>query len=552
MWEKIQEETMSKNKNSLSRRDVLKLLGYGSLAAMTPVEIFLENLIQGILAKGFANETKEFSKKYVLIQEYAAPPRWSFDLFLNPYEPDSIVMANGSVKTQYSGSNRYTNAIYKTHKVKGINAPIIWTQNVGSGSSGSRKFSDLMNNMIVLQGMDSLNPGHFPAAELMNRPLTNESIDGVLADQSNLPFSCLQFRPVNLNFKSKKGLSQKSYPSLTNVENLIAQAFEVNYSSLEKKYHNEINDAVKKLNRRIANHKMGGQALEYSLDSAESLIASEIRKIKTEIPTLEAKYQNVIDNTVSLSANLPGFSDKPIGKTGSRNGDNNYRLTRNNRIVNDSDMRNILPTVTHPNMAKSYALLEYVLVNNLTSNASIRATEIQARINGSNRAIAFDQHRTGVMNSILFNTMYYRSMGALNLELIDALKKTPFNNGNMFDHTVIRQGGEFGRHPRTDGTGSDHSPWSNNCTLFSGMIDGPLILGDIHKDGRDRGYRTGSFGVGSKLKYGLHATTGHVISSLATLLDVESPSPNNPSLLTKSANGKVVQNTSYIDKTKVV
>lgn len=527
-------------------------MGLGSLVAMTPVEIFLENLIQGILAKAMANESTKFSKKYVLIQEFAAPPRWSYDLFLNPYEPDSVVMPNGSVKTEYGGGSRYTNAIYKTHPVKGINAPVIWTQNVGTGTSGSRPFSDLMDNMIVLQGMDALNPGHNPAAELMNRPLTNESIDGVLADQSNLPFSSLQFRPVDLNFKSKKGLSSKVYSSLTNVENLIAEAFEVDYSNLEKRYHNEINYAVKKLNRRIAHHKMGGKGLEYSLDSAESLIASEISKIKTEVPSLEAKYQAVIDQTVALAANLPGISDKPIGKTGNRDGDLDYRLIRGDRIVNEADMRTIISTITHPNMAKSYALLEYVLVNNLSSNVSIRSTEIVARIAGGNRAIAFDQHRTGVMNSVLFNTMYYRSTGALNLELIDALKKTPYNNGNMFDHTVIRQGGEFGRHPRDDGSGTDHSPWSNNCTIFSGMIDGPHILGDIHKNGSDRGYRVGSYGVGAKLKYGLHATTGHVVSSLATMLDVDSPSPNNPSLLQKDSSGKIVANTAYIDKTKVV
>lgn len=544
---------MSKNNsNNLSRRELLKLLGLGGVAALSPIDIFFENLANGILARAYADAAPEaaLTNKYIFLQEPGAPPRWAYDLFLRPY--GGQVVPNGSVKTEYSGGQVYNEAIYRTYNVKGIQAPVIWTQNVARGGGGNRSFSDLMDHMIVLQGIDALNPGHGPAQALMNRPLTSFSIDGFLADVSDLPFAGFDFGTNNIDFKSQKGYGKKSYSgSMNNVEDNISRAFEVDASSIDRKYHNEINRAIAKINDESARRRMGGLALNLNLESAQSLMGAEIERIKTAVPTLEAKYQSVIDRTLASSQNLRGINDKAIGVApSSRN--NRYNFTTNLR-ANNADLRTLLHSGTQiSGIAKRFALLEYVITQNLTANAGLATFAPTFNVNGTNRRITVDQHNTGVMVAVLCNTIHYRCQGALILTLIDALKATPFKNGTMFDHSVIRHGGEFSRSPRNDGTGTDHAPDSSNDTIYSGMIDGPKILGQIKVEGRPgNSVRGGSYGTAGQLKHGVTANTGHVVSSLATMLGLPSPSPNNPSLLVKK-DGKIEPNTAYIDKTEVV
>ena len=537
---------MSKNEsNNLSRRKMLKLLGLGGVAALSPIDIFFENLANGILARAYADGTHDavFTNKYIFLQEPGAPPRWAYDLFLQPY--GGQVFPNGSVKTEYSRGQVYDQAIYKTYNVKGIQAPVIWTQDVARVESGNRAFSDLMDHMIVLQGIDALNPGHGPARTLMNRPLTEFSLDGLLADESLLPFSGFDFGVFNIDFKSQKGYSKKFYTGkMDDVENSISKAFEVDASRIDKKYHNEINRAIATINDESTHRKMGGLTLNLNVEKAQSLMGSEIERIKKTVPLLEAKYQSVIDRTLSSSKNLPGINDRAIGVAPDSR-DFTYNFNGGKR-VNNVDLRTLLSGAHIDGIAKRFALLEYVITQNLTANAGLATYLPNFNFNGKSVTLRADQHNVGVMVSVLCNTIHYRCQGALILTLIDALKATPFKGSTMFDHSVIRHGGEFSRLPRTNGSGSDHAPESSNDTIYSGMIDGPKVLGQIRATRKD-----GSYGRAGQLKNGVTATTVHVISSLAKMLGIKSPSPNTPSLLIKK-NGKIEANTAYIDKTKVV
>lgn len=537
-----------------SRRELLKLIGAGAAVASSPMELFLEQLVPSLIERAAAKNSKVLASKYILIQQFAAPPRWMYDLFLAPYgnNPAASIMANGSVASELTGGSRYTGVAYKTYKVKGINAPLIWTQNVADGDGKARPISDLMDNMIVLQGIDALNPGHTPAAALVNRPLTQYSIDGVLADKAGLPFGGIGLGSSALDFKSPKGKNAKLYTAGQDMAALLPEAFAAGVGDLHKEYSKEIDGAVEKLNRGIASAKLGSNSLSLDQSGARKLMEGEVAKIAAAYPKLLAKYEKIIAETVKMTQGLKGLSDKPVGKTGDRKGDLNYREGAGTLIVNDEDMRETIKTASLPNLAKEFAVAEYVITNNLTSSVSVGLPNLRVRFNGANRSVTKDQHRTGVFNSVFYTTLFYRISSACILGLIDGLKATPYKGGNMFDHSVIRQSGEFGRHPRTDGTGSDHSPWSSNCMLLSGMIKGPIIAGQILKDGGDIGRRPGSWGAAGRLKHGPTATTGHVISSIATMLGVQTPSVNNPSLLVKNDKGEIELNIGYIDKTEVV
>ncbi len=537
-----------------SRRDVLKLLGAGAAVASSPMELFLDKLVPSLIERAVAKDTKALANKYILIQQFAAPPRWMYDLFLSPYgsNPMANIMANGSVASELTGGSRYTGVTYKTHKVKGINAPIVWKYDVADGTGAARPISDLMDNMIVLQGIDALNPGHSPAAALVNRPLTQYSIDGILADKAGLPFGGIGLGSTALDFKSPKGKNAKVYSGGQDMATLLPEAFAAGVGDLHKEYSKEIDGAVEKLNRGIASAKLGSSSLSLDQNGARKLMEGEVEKIAAAYPALLAKYETIISETIKMSQGLKGLTDKPVGKTGDRTGDLDYRESAGDHIINDTDMRDTIKTANVPNLAKEFAVAEYVITNNLTSSVAVGMPNMRVRFNGATRSVTKDQHRTGVFNSVFYTALFYRISSACILGLIDGLKATPYKGSNMFDHSVIRQSGEFGRHPRTDGSGSDHSPWSSNCMLLSGMIKGPIIAGQILKDGASIGRRPGSWGAAGRLKHGPTATTGHVISSIATMLGIQTPSVNNPSLLIKNEKGEVELNIGYIDKTEVV
>lgn len=538
---------------SQNRRSFLKNLGLTAAAAASPIELLLNGITSNLISRALAEEAQIEVGKYILIQQFGAPPRWMYDLFLSPYgSVENDVMPNGSVGSELIASGgRYTDTTYATHKVKGINAPLIWTQNVANSQGQAVPISKLMENMIVLQGIDALNPGHEPAAKLMNRPLTNFSIDGVLADHANLPFSGLGLGSVNLDFKSPKGKFMKNYSSGADFARLIPEAFEAGIGHVYSRNAKAIDDAVLKLNRGIASLKLGGRALSFDQQSAKKLMLGEIQKIHEAYPALLQKYENIISETVRLSQNLKGLTDLPVGKTGNRDDDVKYKMS-SNLTVNDDDMRITIENSTINNLAKQFAVTEYVITNNLTSSTSLDVNNLRLQINGNGSGLTKDQHETGAIASVFYTTIYYRIISACTLGLVEGLKSKPYKGSNMFDHTVIRNSGEFGRHPRMDASGSDHSPWSSNCMLLSGMIKTPVVAGQIRKNGEDINQRQGSWGAAGLLKNGQTATTGHVISSIATMLDMKSPSPNNPSLLVKNESGEVEINEGYISKTEVV
>ena len=57
------EQTKMSDKKSLSRRDVLKLMGVGGALSLTPLEMFFESLAGGVLNRALAQNLGESSKK---------------------------------------------------------------------------------------------------------------------------------------------------------------------------------------------------------------------------------------------------------------------------------------------------------------------------------------------------------------------------------------------------------------------------------------------------------------------------------------------------------
>lgn len=532
--------------SDISRRDLL-MYGLGASLLSSPIQIFLDGLVAGIVNKALAQENS-FKGKYVLIQQSGAPPRWMFDQFLAPYGGE--IVRNLSVGSEFSGTSVYNDAVYKTHSVKGIQAPIVWTHDVASSSGGSRPLSDLLDNLLSFQGVDALNAGHGPAMGLLNRPLSRLSIDGIVSDHSALPFASLVLGGNQLEFRSDSGKVANNFSSGEDYVKKISESFDSKNLKVRENYAAELDRAVASLDSMMASSKKGGAVLESNRKGARELIYNEIAKLQAGYPALVSKYESIIDNTLGMSNNLKGFTDKPIGKSGNRNGDEKYRRNGDS-FVGDADMRNTLTGMRVGNMARKFAMAEYALVNGWTSSVSLGADNSSFTIDGRRMGITNDQHSIGAMVSVLYTTINYRVLAACMLGLVDALKAKSEGDGTMFDNTVIRLNGEFGRYPKENGGGSDHSAQSQVATLISGMVDGPTIAGAIRKDGAAARRRGGSWGLGAEMKNGQHTNTTHVVSTIASMLNIPSPSPNAPSLIKKDEAGKVELNTSYIEKTKV-
>ncbi|MCB0393103.1 MAG: DUF1501 domain-containing protein, partial [Bdellovibrionales bacterium] len=193
--------------------------------------------------------------------------------------------------------------------------------------------------------------------------------------------------------------------------------------------------------------------------------------------------------------------------------------------------------------AEQFALVEFVVTNDLSRSITICPRSISGiMINGGRANMIFDQHNVGCIISYYLNSMYYRALSACLLELIEILKSQ-----GKFQDTVIDVGGEFNRNPRNNGSGADHGSAGGSMALYTGMLNSPMVLGNIYRD-RGGNY-SGTWGQGAPIsQYGIPLDIGHWGSTIATLLGVPSPVTARPSIV--SVNGNTI--TSNIEQAKQV
>jgi hypothetical protein len=102
------------NKFIQGRRDMLSQIGLtlGSTIASHPIQLLFETILNGMISKAHAQAANP--RRYLFIQHYGAPPRWTFDLFLTPYNTTNFA-PNSQVGTKYVLSGgRATSVTYAT------------------------------------------------------------------------------------------------------------------------------------------------------------------------------------------------------------------------------------------------------------------------------------------------------------------------------------------------------------------------------------------------------------------------------------------------------
>lgn len=552
---------------STDRRDFLKfLLGSSALGiASSPLQTIIEAAIFKSLHSAYAS-TLGPEKFYFAITFPGAPPRWSYDLFLDPYgNSNKNVITNGGVMNCFDNVNspNYMEPVYKTVKIDkyGLAAPWMWGQKMPVAGGGFVSISDLMEHMVIIQGVNTEAPGH-PDSTVRMEQANGYTVAGFLSDAVKSPFNGVDLQS-GYPFISKGGQGTTIATfgnATTNIVSSLMSKFSSNnlqiYKSLDGDLQRSYQNVLDNLNYDTGIRNPATINIKKTHEGALELINSSIGNLNTIWNEKHAKYKALVEKSFTDRSQFKGFLDKKVGAPVKGRGLLYQNGSATVRALNP-DLRDLAFEGMHTQMSQLFAVAEFLAENKLSSSLLGRIGNMTANMaiaeggNPAARGVTHDQHNVGAAVSTMTNALMYRALSSCLFEFINNRKTS--GKGYGFNDMVIKLSGEFNRSPRIDGTGSDHGFQAQVCTLFSGTIDAqtPKVIGRIYKDGTAPGLSLvganykGSWGIGAPLNVEqgpVTLTPGHVHSTVCELLGIPTPANNNVGLL-QVIGGKARQST---------
>ncbi len=543
---------MSKKKHN--RRDFMKSLGIvgGVIRHGSPAASLLAGIISGAQSKALAQATGAVSpRKYLSIVQPQAPARTVFDSFFTPYENLNHTYNPGTGTRYIANGGRYTSVGYETVLRHGIQVPYMWKYDVPRSSGGGRPMSDLLANLLSIQGITTKNAGHGGSRALHFLPLgASQSLGAMSADYSDAALGTVSF--ASSNYKHK---SLKSKPAN------VLRLFNGNYlQALLKPFLSGLNssDQASKdalmTSRELVKNSIANLADILNPNASASISSSKLafelsQGAFSDIDTFWADrvpvYEDLINRVVHSVDRYEGFDDLPIGSVDTAGRSTQYNFNTNGNIVRTADLRSMILGGTQISfMAERFAVAEYLLTKNLSDSVTIPLNSLQGMMNiGGQNYHQLDEHFTGIMVSTMLNFYLFRSISACMLELIDRLKAH-----SVFDETVIELSGEFNRDARIDGSGSDHGWKGKSVSYFSGAFkNGPLVMGVLKNS---TGNTAGVWGEGAVDPIlGKQLELHDMAATLAHLLRVPNPFNFAAPIVTLNESGELNPITS---KTKII
>lgn len=528
-------ENFKKNLENISRRRFLKNLSSGLAVTLSPgpLNILIQSIMNGAISSALAETSQISPRKYVHMLSQFAPARWTFDLFLTPFNNDHFIANKGL--GNYFESTNIQDFTYKTYKYSISNQelylPILWSSNVPHSNGSTRPMTDLLNNMLNIRGIKVGNPDHTASQAMQFLPLgSSYSLPAIASDYAKNPISAVSVNVGQFKMKSQFGNTAVILnPANTKADNLIKSILKPFTRSTGNLQFNDT-DLLKNLNLNLNQVNINGRSFNPAIDvitkasqQAKDLLSTGFGNIDLIWETLYVKYYNLCNRAIQNFPVINGFNDKTILTDGS----DQFRFNKN-ILSKDKNIFSIIDSQTNYNyLAGQFAITEFILTSNLSNSIAISTENINGLlINIDRMSNVNDEHETSGIISSVINSYSYSAFAACLLELIDILK-----NKNIFDETVIITGNEFGRNPRADGTGSDHAFNGSSSVIYSGCINGPIVVGNV-KNSSDSKY-LGSWGDSALVnELGTPIDMGHWASTIATLIRVPSPVTASQSLIT--------------------
>lgn len=555
-----------------TRRQILKMLGSASLAPLIvdPIQTLISGMVDGLITRAQAAELPPEARprNHIFVGLPGGPPRWVFDLVLAGYDPASVLVRNPQVNTRFADNGGSAGLpVYATVPItrggETLNMPALWGSTIPTSSGRTVPMAELLDHLLILRGINMSVDGHDTNYVKMLRPSSGAaSLNGLVADHAPTPVPAVSLSSQTESvFRSLTGVGLASVDRYNDPLGSVLNSYDRRGDGMSASYLNRrqamesvMSQALGRLGEFSRSSHPGAHALYEMRGKAQTLLRQGFGNLASEYQTLFAKYRKLITDCASTP--IPGVTDRPISTAYLNANAAPYSMTRIDDDKKESVLQGDLRTLIQPDtsvsrLAETFAVAEYLVLGGYSTSvacgiSSVDRVFFEQVIVGDNQATlravngptyhGFDEHVRGAALSLVFNSFLYRCLAACLYELISKLKER-----QLFGETVIQLGSEFSRSPKGGGSGSDHGWMANVVSLFSGAIDQPLVLGNIRSNGSG-GY-AGDWGVAAKVNVegqDSELGIGHATSTIAHLLRVKPPLPNNSSLVQEKARGGVV------------
>jgi hypothetical protein len=309
---------------------------------------------------------------------------------------------------------------------------------------------------------------------------------------------------------------------------------------------------------------------------AVGMLKESFARFSQAFGPLVSKYDDLFHRSLHLTP-VAGVTDHPISGPGFPYESEflghplaalaPYHLDR--KILCGDDLRSVFRRARCNYIAKQFALAEFALTERLSSSILLTSpdpleqanyiltdlepfeylhldnirwehaeTEGRAVYRAGEREtqragyrLLHDSHETGWLVNTVSCTMFFRGFASCLVELIERLKAAPGRaGGNQFEETVIHVASEFDRYPKSEGARFSHSPRAHVTSLFSGLIQEPVILGNI-KIG-DNSRPGGTMGFAAPVtKLGAPVSLQNIASTVSEMAGVAKIDPGARSLV---------------------
>ena len=536
-----------------SRRNFMKQIIGSGVIASSPLNMFLLQMMNQMISTGVAHAAGEadvFSDyKFINFFMFGGVPRWYWDL---PLQPNGL----GDPFTQNKmGITGFVNGVPKylsTERPVGkFYLPYIWDSDIPT-PSGSVPMRDLAEHFMTIRGVNLQIDSHFIDAVKQLSPIPGVSLIGTIADNAATPVPAAGNAGA-IGFISNKGRN------FTNISgnSPLSDALNPFIVPANKQLLSQRSQTIEAGIDRVLN-AMKGSSSEYHKYlpvtfedrlNAKNLMKKKFDGLQDQYVSLVVKYESLISRAMTETE----FNNQPFLNNLDLKGSKIPEFSLNGEYYAGLDIsRAVAPGVS--SLAASMSIAEYMVKNGYSSciNNTIGESAINLAPTGVNsvRSTGYDPHGVGSYISLFANSARFKAMAACFQELITQLKSVPVKNGTLFDRTIMTLTSDFNRNGRADGSGSDHGWQGSNYTVFSGMITEPTVLGNIKSDSSDQYKGTWGTAAGVDGNLGRDTIMGNVISTICTMMDIPSITPNDSSFVMKSSGGKITAKANFAPRNK--
>jgi hypothetical protein len=574
-----------KERKGLNRRNFLieslSLAAGSGLIASQPARILLTAAISQVLGTSKA-EASVPTSDVVFVNFFGAGglTKWIFDCPLTPSATDIIAPGdvNPLVGTTLGSNLAPVYSIANHPNFNGIRMPALWggqipVWNGSSQSLGSTAISGLAANLLMMRGINEIFDSHEIQSKnqiLFNSP---QAITALVAESATTPIPACSFGG-SLGYTSKRGISNLNIG--TDWSNPLKTALGV-FDNNSLWVENSTAAASSAIDALLAAMKTNSaskhQRLPNTYDErtkAKQLILTQFGDLQAEFDIRKSTYKALLEAAIRNPAyytqgvdtvSVPGLTTPGPANINYQNpngADSRTLLSRRlglekNIIYSGANFNaaSVWESATVNQMAEGFAIAEFMLTKGLSSAVNVMIGKldkltIDNAYNYSSQSFqtlpsygfgagGMDMHDTGSAITLIAMTRWYRAYLACMNHFIAVLKNTSVpSGGNLFQRTVIANSSEFNRSPRLLEDGSDHGYNGHSHSIFSGMIPSCQVIGNV-KPGPIAPY-SGIWGYAGQIQENANRELflGNVASTLATLLNIASPTQNDASLVIKS------------------